>query len=208
MKEYELKNRVAPPELREIWPTGMSPVLQIFSEGKQTKTVAESGHIVLYLIKYYDFDNNLKFESDDDSDWVDYYLHFAEGSLQSYGVGMIVGEVVARSIPWPLNVPLNLLFAKINALFYAKRLYTNYQFLDSQLEKKGGGFSVGDHISGADIMLDYPVNSNLFKGKLQAENVTPGKDPREVFPNLYKWHQLIMSQPLRKEAEAKIKEGR
>lgn len=152
-----------PPELREMWPTGISPVLQIFSADKDTKTVAESGHFVLY----YASDSKLKFEGDDDADRVDYYSHFAEGSLQSYGVGIIVGEVTAGSIPWPLNVPLQSL--KINAMLYAKRLFTNDQFADSQLEKKGGGFFVGDHMSGADIMLDYLVSSNLFKGKLQAE---------------------------------------
>lgn len=188
-----------------VWPTGTSPLLQIFREGAPTKAIAESGHIVRYVIDHYDVNGILKTNDSDDSEWVDYYLHFAEGSLQPHMVGIFVGDAAVRAVPWPLNIPLRALFGRINSLFYAMRLVTNFKFLEDHLEKKGGGYFVGDHLTGADIMLDFPINDGLFGTPLQAEAIVPGEDAKQVFPNLYKWHQKIMNEPLRVQAATKCK---
>lgn len=210
--DYELKvyprskQRLAPPELAQIWPTGVSPIVQIFKKDGDTTVVAESGHIVAYIVENYDSQGLLTFNDKNQKDWVNYYLHFSEGSLQPHLVGILVGEIVSQGVPWPLRIPFQLLFSKINGLFYSKRLATNYKFLDSELEKKGGGYFVGSHISGADIMLDFPISFGLFGKLAQADSIVPGKDLKVEFPNLYKWHQMIMKEPLRLEAK-KVTKG-
>lgn len=175
----------------------MSPVLEIYKEGSTTPIkLAESGHIVQYVIEHYDKQGKLTPKTAEDKQLADYYLHFAEGSLQPHFVSILVGMLAGKRAPWPANYLVNAILAKINSEFYLKRLMTNLLFLDSQLEKKGGGFFVGDQLSGADIILDFPINDNLFSDPERTKQIGVNEDLSKKFPNLYKWHLLTTKEPL------------
>lgn len=194
---------VAPKELLEVWPTGMSPVLQIFEDGStEPITLAESGHIISYLINNYDKEGKLTPATAEGKRMVDYYLHFAEGSLQPYLVSLLVGHLAGERSPWGVLFFVRQVMGKINSEYYGKRLITNLHFLDSQLEKKGGGYFVGDKLTGADIILDFPINDNIFGNKSRASMFGIKGTVEELFPNLAKWHKLTLIDPLRLKAVA------
>lgn len=207
--DFELKvyKRVggvlAPKELLDVFPTGMSPVLQIFKEGSsEPLTLAESGHIIQYVIQHYDKKGKLTPESDADKELVDYYLHFAEGSLQPHLVSLLVGSVATQRAPWPANYLVKGIVGKINSEYYVKRLQTNLKFLDDRLAKKGGGFFVGNKLTGADIILEFPVAQNVFSNPERARALGLSVTPQEAYPHLYEWTKLVGEQPLRKQAVA------
>lgn len=82
--DYEIKayprtkEYLAPKELLDVFPTGMSPVLTIIKEGSEPLTIGESGHIVNYLIEYYDKNGKFTPKTHNDKELVDFYLHFSE----------------------------------------------------------------------------------------------------------------------------------
>lgn len=206
LKVYKrMKLRLAPKELLEVFPTGMSPVLTIIQEGAEPRTIGESGHIVSYLIENYDPEGKFKPVTAEDKELVDFYLHFAEGSVQPHLVSMLVGNVATAQAPWPLRFIFSQLFSRINSNFYGQRLLTNFRYLDDQLAKKGGGYFVGDHLTGADIILDFPINEGLFSEEARTQQLLPGKDLPKEFPNLYKWSQKILKEPLKIRAEERAK---
>lgn len=184
----------------------MSPVLEIYKAGSTTPIkLAESGHIVQYLIQHYDVKGKLTPSTPEGKELADYYLHFAEGSLQPHLVSILVGSMAGRRAPWPASYLVNAIMSKINSEYYLKRLMTNLQFLDSQLEKKGGGYFVGDKLSGADIILDFPISDNLFSDPERTKQIGFHEDLTKLFPNLYQWHLLTAKEPLRIKAEQEEK---
>ncbi|PVH15099.1 uncharacterized protein CXQ87_002934 [Candidozyma duobushaemuli] len=194
---------LAPKELLDVFPTGMSPVLQIFKEGEtEPLTLAESGHIIQYVIRHYDTEGKLTPSSDAEKEKVDYFLHFAEGSLQPHLVSLLVGDVASHKAPWPASYLVKGIVGKINSEYYLKRLKTNLQFLDDVLAKKGGGFFVGDKLTGADIILEFPVGQNVFSNEQRARNLGLDVPPSKAWPHLYEWSKLVAGQPLRKKAVA------
>lgn len=200
------KEYLAPKELKEVWPTGMSPVLEIIKPGSPNSIkLAESGHIVQYLIQHYDVEGKLTPDTEEGKQLADYYLHFAEGSLQPHLVSILVGTFAVQKAPWPATYLVKAIMSKINSEFYVKRLLTNLDFLDSQLEKKGGGYFVGDKLSGADIILDFPINENIFSDPVRTKLIGVNEDLTKRFPNLYKWHLLTRKLPLRIKAEEEEK---
>lgn len=201
--DYEIKvyprgaDLMAPPELKKVSPMGLSPILEVVKEGKLL-TVLESGHIAQYLVQHYDKAGKLAPRLEDDAELVDYYLHFAEGSLQWHLVALLVGTVAVQRAPWGTKSLVKFIVGKVNLEYYLKRLFSALHFLDSQLEKKGGGYFVGDSLTAADIILDFPINQNVF---VDAKPIMgPAFDPAKQFPNLYKWHLLTTKEPGRARA--------
>lgn len=202
IKKYSRTPVFAPEELKKIFPTGLAPILQVFKAGKDEPiALAESGHIMLYLVRHYDPTNKLGGQTEDENELIDYYLHFAEGSLQPHIVSMLVGEMTCKSTPWPLQFFSRAITGKMNEHYYLKRLAANLQLLDDRLAEKNGGYIVGDRLSVADIILDFPINECLFENPSRAH----GMDLVLKYPNLYKWHQLTSKEPLRITAVEKAK---
>ncbi|OBA22429.1 glutathione S-transferase [Metschnikowia bicuspidata var. bicuspidata NRRL YB-4993] len=196
--EYEMKSYhrtsegLAPPELKAVWPLGLSPVVQVFRPGAaKPLTLAESGQIVLYLISHYDPQGKFRPESEDDQVLVDYYLHFAEGSLQCHLVSLLVNYVACQRAPWGLGWLVKSIMGKINGFYYLKKIRTAYAFLDQQLEEKNGGYFVGNKLTGADFILDFPVNENLFANPARLEEMGAGVNGERDFPRLAEWNKLI-----------------
>lgn len=205
--DYELKvylrteGYTAPSELMKIWPTGMSPVLQIFKKDRpEPITLAESGHIVSYVIDHYDTEGKLVPETEEGKELVDYYLHFTEGSLQPHLVSILVGHFACQQSPWGVLFIVKQIVSRMNLEYYYKRLMTNLRFLDNRLKEKGGGYFVENKLTGADILLDFPLNENLFADPQKIKNMGFGEDMAAEFPHIAEWHRLTTNEPLRKKA--------
>lgn len=210
--DYEVKvyqrtpQFLAPKELLDVWPTGVSPILLVYRDGSsEPYQVAESGHIASYLVRNYDPKGILTPDTKDDAELVDYYLHFSEGSLQPHLVSLFVGDIAQKSSPWPANYLVGAVVSKMNAGYYIKRIVRNIGFLDQQLAKKGGGYLVGNKLSAADIILAFPVIENLFNNQERMNAMGLGVNLNEDFPNLNKWCQLIKKEEGRSRAQEKEK---
>lgn len=182
---------LAPPELKNVWPLGLSPVVQIYKSGSaKPLTLAESGQIILYLISHYDSEGKFKPDSEEDQVLVDYYLHFSEGSLQCHLVSLLVSYIACQRAPWGLGWLVKSVMGKINGFYYLQKVRTAYAFLNQQLEDKDGGFFVGNKLSAADFILDFPVNENLFANPARLEEMGAGINGARDFPRLAEWNKL------------------
>lgn len=201
--DYEVKayNRtalgLAPPELKKVWPLGLSPVVEVIKLGSsKSLKLAESGQIVQYLINHYDPEGKFKPESEEDQVLVDYYLHFSEGSLQPHLVSLLVSWMACKKAPWGLGWLVKSMMNKINEFYYLKKIRTAYTFLNDQLEEKNGGYFVGNKLSGADFILDFPVNENLFGNPTRLKEMGANIDAEKDLPRLAEWNKLIIKRPL------------
>lgn len=199
--DFELKfykrnsDYMAPPSIKEVSSIGLFPILEVFKDGaSESSVICESGHIISYLARNYDPTGILKTSNDDDYELADYYLHFAEGSLQPHLVSLLVGAIACKKAPWPANYLVKQVITKINDLYYGDRLKKALLFLESQLEKKEGDYFVGNSLTVADLILDFPINNNIF-GNADSRDIGFIVDPKKEYPNLYKWHQLTTSLP-------------
>lgn len=129
----------APPELKEVHPLGKSPVI---TDG--SKTIAESGAIVEYLIDTYGSGRfKPKTGSDDYWKYIE-WLHYAEGSamlplLLALYTAML-GEAGAALKP------------RVDS-----EIANNLSYMENALG--GRGFFVGDELTGADIQLLFPLEA-------------------------------------------------
>ncbi|MEI9930595.1 MAG: glutathione S-transferase family protein [Rhizomicrobium sp.] len=129
----------APPELKAVHPLGKSPVI---TDG--SKTIAESGAIVEYLIDTYGA-GKLKPETGTDAYWQYIeWMHYAEGSamlplLLALYTGML-GEGGA-----PLKPRVD------------SEIANNLSYMENALGSRD--FFVGDDLTGADIMLLFPLEA-------------------------------------------------
>lgn len=110
VKTYKRQERLAPPELKKIHPLGKAPILVIESDARSTPLVlAESGHMIEYLIDHYGsrlapkrfLDGKEGQVGGETEDWLRYryYMHYAEGSMMPYLViGLIVGCTLSFSL--------------------------------------------------------------------------------------------------------------
>jgi glutathione S-transferase len=151
----------APPELKEVHPLGKSPVI---TDG--SKTIAESGAIVEYLIDTYGQGRfKPKTGSGDYWKYIE-WLHYAEGSamlplLLALYTAML-GEAGAALKP------------RVDS-----EIANNLSYMENALG--GRGFFVGDELTGADIQLLFPL-----------EAAGARLDP---YPNLVKYRTRMQARP-------------
>ncbi len=152
---------LAPPELKAVHPLGKSPVI---TDGN--KTIAESGAIVEYLIDTY---GNGRFKPKQGSgDYWQYieWMHCAEGSamlplLLALYTGML-GDAAAALKP------------RVDS-----EIANNLSYMENALGSRP--FFVGNDLTGADVMLLFPL-----------EAAGARLDP---YPNLVKYRKRMQDRP-------------
>lgn len=202
---YRNKNFRAPEELKKIHPLGKSPVIEVKRPGEETEVIAESGRIVEYLIENFDKSGKLTPKTKKGKDEVSYYLHFTEGSLQSLLTSFFVLDLAKDVVPWfakPLVVAVT---SKINQAYFGSETLKNLEYLENISAKKNGGYFVEDKITGADVILSFPVAELVFGGHRDHLFDEP---PKSLYPNLYKWSQKVFEDPAYKKATSVINESK
>lgn len=201
--EYELKvykrtkDYRAPPELSEIHPLGKSPVIEIFKAGKSKPIVlAETGYMIDYLLRNYDTEKRLVPDNEDDRELVSYYLQFAEGTLQPFLVSLLVNNMAKKLAPFGAGFLVNKVVLQINSAYYGPELVKSLDYLENNLKNSPGKYFVGDKLTGADIILSFPVYENVFSDPQRASEMAPGKiDIPTRFPTLKAWSDMISKEP-------------
>lgn len=71
------------------------------------------------------------------------------------------------------------------------------QYLEDQLAREGTGYFVGDRLSGADIILSFPIYENVFDNEVQIKDITGERgDLYKKYPHLAAWCDKIRNNPL------------
>lgn len=198
----------APPELTKVHPLGKSPVVEIHKkDGSSPIVLAETGHIISYIVSHYDFDKKLTPKTESGQELVDYYYHFAEGSLQFYLVALLVGLIAKKKSPWIGKFLVAKVVDTMNDQYYLTELLKSLDFLEGQLAKKKGGYFVGDELTGADIILSFPIYECVFQDLPRAKEIMGGADLKAKYPHLSAWCDLIIKEPLYLKALEKTNKG-
>ncbi len=166
--EYEIKRyerdketRLAPASLKKVHPLGKSPVIDV-----DGRTVAETGAIVEFLIDNFG-DGALKPPAGGDAALkYTYWLHFAEGSAMPQLLLMLFfSQIKEAKMPF---------FAKPIAKSIADRVLNSYvnpnvraqlSYIDAEL--KNNEWLAGDTLTGADIMMSFPMEAAMSRTSLK-----------------------------------------
>lgn len=135
---------LAPPELKAVHPLGKSPLLEI-----DGRIVMESGAIVQHLCETFGGGRFLPPAGSDDALRHLQLVHFAEGSVMTpILLDLYVGRLGEAGAP---------LHPRIQ-----EQLNSHFDYLESEL--RPSGHFVGDELTGADIMLSFPIELAMLKG--------------------------------------------
>ena len=144
--QRDAETNLAPPELLEVHPLGKSPVVT-----DDDMTIHESAAIVDYLINKYG--NGALQPSTGSADYVRYveWMHYAEGSAM---------------LPLLLNLYTSRLgdAAAPLAPRIVSEINNHFSFMNNALE--GREYFVGSNLTGADIMLSFPLEAAATTGAL------------------------------------------
>src|SRR5882757_9370770 len=151
VKRYERnpKTMLAPPELKQVHPLGKSPVIEDSDDGR---IVAETGAIIEYLVEKADGrlgplahrESVLRYRQ---------FLHYAEGSLMP---PLLVLLVVNR-------IPI---FGKTAARRIQPMIDVHLDYVEAELASRP--WFAGDEITGADIMMSFPLEAARSRAGLDA----------------------------------------
>lgn len=179
------RTMLAPPELKAIYPLGKSPIV---TDGDTV--LAESGHIVETLIERYgphlapprDTAAFLQYR---------YWLHYAEGSaMPPLLLKLISGKIATAPVPFFVRPIVKTIAKKLDTGFIDAQLKLHFDHIESHLA--GRDFFAGDALSGADIMMFYPVEAGA--GRVGA---------LETRKNLARWLAAMRARPALVRALAK-----
>lgn len=187
-----------PSSLLKVHPTGKSPILEVkFGDGREPLILAESGFIIQYLLKNYDNDNLYTPTDPNQQLRVDYYLHYAEASLQHITLSLLVNSAAKNIAPFGTKSVVKLVTKGINNGYYIHEWRANMRYLDDQLATEDTGYFVGDRLSGADIILSFPIFENIFDNEEQVKEITGEKgDLYTKYPRLATWCNKVRYNPL------------
>lgn len=181
----------APKELEKVHPLGKSPVIEVVKPDGQKEVIAETACIIEYLLENYDHAHKLAPATDEGRKKVNYYLHYTEASLQPYLTGALVNLMAKKQVPFGINFLVGAVTGKINDMYYKSESIKNLHYLEDIAKENDGNYFVDNKLTGADIILSFPVAELVF-----AADDSRGlfdNHPKELFPYLYKWSQLILN---------------
>ncbi|KAH7418239.1 hypothetical protein BKA64DRAFT_653991 [Cadophora sp. MPI-SDFR-AT-0126] len=217
--EYELKifhrhpkTHLAPPELKQIHALGKSPVISVLSPGAtEPVIIAESGFITEYLLDHFSEGTNLlpkRYKDGQEGkvggeteEWMrfKFYMHYAEGSLMTFMLlALVSGEIKNSPVPFFIKPITGAVSGKINTNFLDPNFKTHFSFLESQLASSpdGGKYLCGPNLTGADILLSFPLLAGRSRTGLT----------KEKYPKLYDYIDMIEAESGYKKSVAKIVE--
>ncbi|KAH7405689.1 glutathione S-transferase [Phaeosphaeria sp. MPI-PUGE-AT-0046c] len=170
--DYEVKfsdreNQKAPEEFKLASgnPLGKFPTIK---DGKLT--IGESGAITDYLCETYDKEGRLLPHDPAQRVKVRQWVHAAEATFALHGLAILYTRWHVK------NVPEEALEAAEKTM--AVNVQNNMSWLETELSLSPGQFLCGDHVTAADIMMQFSANFIIAR-----ELGTLGKE----WPNINKW---------------------
>ncbi|TVY35844.1 Glutathione S-transferase, partial [Lachnellula occidentalis] len=153
-------------------PLGKSPVISITPPNSPPVVVAESALIIEYLLDHYAAGSKStllpkRYEEGKEGqvggetqEWLRfrYFMHYAEGSLMIIMMLYLVATNIKNSpVPFFIKPITTRVGDKILTSFVEPNCVTHFSFLESQLQTSGGQYLCGKHLTGADILISFPL---------------------------------------------------
>jgi glutathione S-transferase len=166
---YEIKHyqrdaqtHLAPPALLAVHPLGKSPVI---TDGDVT--VAETGAIVEYLLERHGGGKLLPAPGTADALRYRYWLHFAEGSaMPPLLLTLIFDNVAKAKMPFFAKPIARGISEKVMGLLVRPNLARQFDFMEAELGRSA--WFAGDELTGADIMMSFPLEAAAQRAGLDA----------------------------------------
>ena len=160
--ERDVKTSLAPPALKKVHPLGKSPVLD--DDGL---VVAETGVIVEYLIDKY---GGGRFRPQNDPrarlDYV-YWLHFAEATMMPQMLlHLFFNRIKSAPMPFFVKPIARRIGDEVLKAYVAPNLADQFAFIERHLGERD--WFAGDELSGADVMMSFPLEGARANGALPA----------------------------------------
>lgn len=206
------KTHLAPKdsELAKVHPLGKSPVITVSQPGVSDPViVAESANICEFLINHFGKETTLAPKQWKDGEngaptgeteeWLRYryFMHYAEGSLMTFMIlAMVIMNIKNAPVPFFIKPITKMIASNVFDTFLNPMFATHFKFLEQQLETSPGGgkYICGITLSGADIMMSFP----LIAGQEQT-GLT-----KEKYPKLAAYIEMLQQEPGYKRAVEKI----
>ncbi|KAH6719970.1 glutathione S-transferase [Leptodontidium sp. MPI-SDFR-AT-0119] len=188
--------------------------LKIFHRNPKThlappRTQAKSGFITEYLLEHFADGTTLlpkRYKEGQEGkvgceteEWMRYkfYMHYAEGSLMTFMVlALVAGQIKSSPVPFFIKPITGGVAGKIHSNFLDPNFITHFNFLEEQLTSSPGGgkYLCGPNLTGADILLSFPLLAGRSRTGLT----------KEKYPKLYDYIDRMEAEPGYKKSVAKI----
>jgi len=169
---------LAPESLKAIHPLGKSPVI---TDGNLV--LAESGAIIDYLSKTYGEGQWVPKEGTPEALRYNYWLHYGEGSVMPpLLVRFIFDKLESSPMPFFAKPIAKAICDKVRKLFIGPQIGLHRDYIEAELAKNP--WFVGDHLTGADIQMSYPLEALALPDK-QHKN----------YPKISAWLKKVHERP-------------
>ncbi|KAL2139596.1 hypothetical protein VTI28DRAFT_4937 [Corynascus sepedonium] len=216
------KNMLAPPELRKIHPLGKSPAVTITASGVSEPIVlAESAFITQYLCDHFPKGKTLVPQrwkegqegrvGGETDEWMryQYLLHYIEGSFMFTMVMNFIlsAGLKGNSVPFFVRPITSFIANQMIAIAVAPNMKRHFGMMEQMLETSPGGgtYMCGRTLTGADIMLSYPLIAGK-DGAFDAIGRWEKGSFKETYPKLHAYIERLAQEPAWKRSVDKIKE--
>lgn len=161
------ETQLAPDALKKIHPLGKSPIIT-----DDSNTVAESAVIIQYLIRRYGKTkpNDITAPEVDSEAFnqMEYWLHYAEGSLMPYLVMTLVfNKVRDTKVPFFIKPITKGIADKVTQSFISPNVKNNLRFIENHLAKNT--WFAGEHLTAADFQMIFPLEAAINRSGLAKE---------------------------------------
>ena len=141
----------APPELRSLHPLGKLPVIV---DGDVT--LAESGAIVAFILERYGQGRLVPPEGTPERLRYTYWLHYAEGSAMTpLLLKLIFDHIETGPVPFFVRPVVRGLARRVKQILAQPEIDRHLDFLEAELGR--GTWFAGEELTGADILLSFPL---------------------------------------------------
>jgi glutathione S-transferase len=161
VKRYErdAKTMLAPESLKAVHPLGKSPVI---TDG--TRTVAETGAIVEYILGAYGHGRLVPEAGTDERLRYTYWLHFAEGSAMPPLVMTLLFTEVPKRAPFLVRPVANAIAGAVKTGYLGPMIASQLAYMEKELAR--GGWFAGEAFTAADVMMSFPVEAAASRAGL------------------------------------------
>lgn len=160
--QRDAKTMLAPPELLAVHPLGKSPVIT-----DAGVTLAETGAIVEYLLDQHGGGRLLPEPKTAEALRYRYWLHFAEGSMMPpLLLSLIFDRIANGPMPFLIRPVARGISKTVMDLTVHPNLTRQLDFMEAELGRST--WFAGDALTGADIMMSFPLEAAAKRASLDA----------------------------------------
>jgi glutathione S-transferase len=148
---------LAPASLQKIHPLGKSPVVTDSTNGG-TRTIAESGAILEYLVETHGGGKLAPARGTPDHDLYLYFMHYAEGSLMPYLLlKLIFGRMRSAKMPFFVKPIAKKIAGTVETQFIHPNLERHIKFIGDHLASHT--WFAGNELTAADVQMSFPMEA-------------------------------------------------